>query len=149
MGAVATFDFAKWQASYPEFSGVTSGQAAAFFDQATIYLANDGSGPVSDAGKQLTLLNMLVAHIAALSVNADGTPKPPSSPVGRISSASEGSVSAQFDMGTTPGTAAWYQQTRYGAAFYAATAQYRTMRYRVSRAALYQPAGFGFFGRYR
>ena len=143
MGAVASFDFAKWQASYPEFTGVTSGQAAAFFDRATIYLANDGSGPVSDAGKQLTLLNMLVAHIAALSVNADGTPKSPSTPVGRVSSATEGSVSVSLDMGATPGTAAWYQQTRYGAEFYAATAQYRTMKYRVARSALYRPGSGG------
>jgi hypothetical protein len=51
-------------------------------------------------------------------------------PVGRVSSASEGSVSASFDYGTpTPGSGAWFQQSQYGAAFWQATSSLRGMQY--------------------
>jgi hypothetical protein len=81
---------------------------------------------------------MLTAHIAWLNAprDADGNPASTGSPaspiVGRINSASEGSVSVQADIGdATAGSPSqpWYMQTRYGAAYWAATAQYRTARY--------------------
>jgi hypothetical protein len=51
-------------------------------------------------------------------------------PVGRVTSASEGSVSVSFDYGTpTPGSGAWFQQSQYGAAFWQATSSLRGMRY--------------------
>jgi hypothetical protein len=75
------------------------------------------------------LLNMLVAHISSLSgdLSADGQAQP----VGRVSQAAEGTVSASFEgVPPTPGTGAWFQQTQYGAAFWQATASLRGMRYR-------------------
>ena len=71
---------------------------------------------------------MLTAHIAVIGglLSADGLPQP----VGRIASASEGSVSASFDNVTaTPGTGAWFQQTQYGAAFWQATTSLRGFKY--------------------
>lgn len=129
MGAVATFDYDAWKARYPELAAqVDATLAGSYFAEATLYHRNDGTGPVSDAGQQLVLLNMIVAHIAARYL-----PQPAGSPpgglVGRISSASEGSVSVSTDMPSEPGTAAWFQQTRYGADYWAATAPFRTMRY--------------------
>ena len=130
MGAVATFDPASWRLRYPEFQAVSDEQATAYFAEATLYHRNDGMGPVADAGQQLALLNMLVAHVATLA-RARSEDSAGSGLVGRITSATEGSVSvttaALPDEG---GVAAWLQQTSYGAAYWAATAPYRTMRYR-------------------
>lgn len=127
MGVVVTFDYAGWVARYPEFAAVTQPLAQSYFDEATIYQANDGSGPVKTAAIQSTLLNMLTAHIAALYAAA----APGVSPlVGRISSATEGSVSVNVEMETTINSA-WFMQTKYGASYWQATAGYRTMRYRV------------------
>lgn len=131
MGYAVTFNYAAWQARYPEFATtVTSdAQAQSYFDEATIWHANDGSGPVGDATRQLSLLNMLTAHIAQLAV---GSSRQAVSPlVGRIASASEGSVSVSVDNPTTPGSAEWYQQTQYGNSYWSATAQYRQMQYRA------------------
>jgi hypothetical protein len=69
---------------------------------------------------------MLTAHIAALNAVELGG-RSAENIVGRISSASEGSVSISLDS-QTPGTAAWFQQTKYGAAFWQATTQYRKAR---------------------
>jgi hypothetical protein len=149
MGAIASFDPNAWLSRYPEFAGIVSpAQAQGYFSEATLYLANDGSGPVKDAGQQLALLGMLVAHIAALNAaqpKAGGQPMQPL--VGRISGATEGSVSVQIQNDYPPGTAQWYQTTRYGSAFWAATAGYRTMRYRVPACAPFgRFPGFGSFG---
>jgi len=132
MGVIVSFDYNLWATRYPEFATACGPSGAPFispalaqlyFDEATMYQANNGAGPVCDSATQLRLLNMLTAHIAALNMSG-------SSPlVGRISNASEGSVSVGSDNQYPPGTPQWYQQTKYGAAWWAATAQYRTMRY--------------------
>lgn len=127
MGARATFDYQKWLARYPEFEGVDGDLAKAYFDEATIYLANDGSGPVQSADRQLMLLNMLTAHIAMMNRGANG--QSPSGLVGPVQSASQGSVSVSVAVGPQPASAAWYMTTTYGAAFWRATASYRTARY--------------------
>lgn len=132
MGAVASFDYDKFIARYPEFSQtgsqpVSADLAQAYFDEATVYHRNDGSGPVATATTQLVLLNMLVAHLASLNT-ADGAGTPASSAPGRVTSASEGSVSVSTEY-KGPDSAAWFTQTRYGAAYWQATAVYRTMRY--------------------
>ena len=131
MGAVATFDFPTFVARYPEFASLTPALAQAYFDEATLYLANDGSGPVGDAGQQLVLLNMLVAHIAKLSGvgSPGGAAAGPQGLVGRISSASEGSVSVSADLSGLPAAAAWLSQTPYGLGFWNATARFRRGRY--------------------
>lgn len=122
MPAVA-FDYGLWAARYPELASVTTGDlASAYFAEAGLYLANDDTSAVADPPTRLLLLNMLVAHIASLN-------GPTSSPlVGRISGASEGSVSVSTAY-EAPGTAAWFLQTKYGAAFWQATAGLRTMMY--------------------
>lgn len=124
-----TFDYTGWSARYPELAGST-GQALAqaYFDNdAVLYLDNTACSPVPDVNKRRALLNMIVAHIAALnSPTADGQPASPL--VGRITNASEGSVNVSVDM-PGPDSAAFWMQTKYGAAFWQATASLRTMRY--------------------
>lgn len=138
MGVIVSFNYDAWIARYPEFSAVTSASAEQYFAEATIYHANNGAGPVATATLQSALLNMLTAHIAWLSSPRDENGRPDSSGsqlasplVGRISNASEGSVSVQTEFGdSTPGTVAWFNQTQYGASYWQATRQFRTMRYR-------------------
>ena len=126
MGVVVTFDYNAWVARYPEFAPprVTPVTAAAYFNEATLYHRNDGGGPVSDIGTQQTLLNMLTAHIAEL--NAPDPEGAPASPlVGRIGSVSQGSVSTAVAYNASD-PEQWFAQTKYGAAYWAASAQFRT-----------------------
>lgn len=142
MGAVATFSFPTFAARYPEFAGLSPALAAQYFAEAAIYHANDGSGPVQDTGQQLTLLNMLTAHIAKLNaLNPDGSSA--AGLVGPITSATEGSVSVSSGLVVEAGTRGWFQQTPYGAAYLAATAGYRTMHYVSGRRPLNYGFGYG------
>lgn len=143
---IAVFSYPTFVARYPEFAGIDPSLAAAYFAEATLYLRNDGTGPVQDAGQQLVLLNMLVAHIAKLNaLNADGSSA--SGLVGPITSATEGSVSVGSGLVVEAGTAGWFQQTSYGYAFWNATAPYRSMRYVPSRRAY--STGYGGYGGWR
>ena len=137
MGVVVAFNYAAWSARYPEFAAVSQDTATAYFGEACIYHSNNGSGPVDDPTVQSALLNMVTAHIAARYSQSQGSPVPgapqdANSVVGRISSASEGSVSVQTDNQYPPGSAQWWQQTKYGSDYWNATKSYRTMRYRAS-----------------
>lgn len=147
MGAVATFNPQMWRLRYPEFRDVSDDLANAYFAEATLYLRNDGTGPVESAEQQLILLNMLVSHIATLgALNPDGSSA--AGLVGPITSASEGSVSVSSGLVVEAGTAGWYQQTSYGYSFWNATAAYRSMRYIPGRAAYSSLGrGYGGFGR--
>lgn len=127
--SIVVFDTVAFVARYPEFSTVTAPVLGAYFSEATMYLDNTDASRVSDLGQRTVLLNMLTAHIAAMNgsgVSGNGA----SGMVGRISTASEGSVSASADfVAATNGTQAWYYQTQYGTAYWAATARFRTMQY--------------------
>lgn len=138
---IVIFDYAHWMATYPEFVAVTEPRAQSFFNVACQFCDNTACSPVPAPPPaqqpRTALLEMLTAHIAALNggLNASGTLPAGSGlqPVGRIASASEGSVSVGFDYGSTPDgpSAAWYNQTSYGALYWAATAQYRTFQYHI------------------
>ena len=122
------FDSAAFLMRYPEFSAVAPATLGAYFTEATLYLSNSDNSPVQDVGRRTLYLNMLTAHVAFLAgaLGADGLPRP----VGRVSQATEGSVSASFEgVPPTPGTGAWFQQSQYGAAFWQATSSLRGFRY--------------------
>ena len=139
MGAVAVFNYSAWQALYPEFINVTSPQAANYFTLATVYLRNDGTGPVQNTTLQTTLLNYLTAHIAYMAGMSTAQGATSTSPgtapglVGRVNSASEGSVSVSAELGNMPQGAAYFTQSPYGLAFWQASAQFRTAMYRPGR----------------
>ena len=142
MGVVASFNYGSWALRYPEFSNVNAQQAQMYWEEATTYCRNDGGGPVGDIVTQTIMLNMLTAHIAYLAVGtggivANGTQlsspgQAPTPLVGRVSSASEGSVSVSTDNGSQPGSAAWFQQTQYGSAYWSLMSQFRSFQW-VSR----------------
>jgi hypothetical protein len=126
--AIAVFNPVVFLARYPEFSGVSTALLSAYFSEAGLYCSNCDASPIQNIAVRGVLLNMLTAHIAYINgaLNADGQPRP----VGRVSAASEGSVSATFeDVPPTPGTGAWFQQSQYGAAFWQATSKWRSATY--------------------
>ena len=138
IGDIVTFDYSTWILRYPEFtSNVSSPLAQLYFNEAAMYCDNSACGlvpNVTPSFQRATFLNMLTAHIAALNaptVNPQNpTQSTPASPlVGRISNASEGSVSVAVQNDYPPGTVQWYQSTKYGAAYWAASTAYRTMQY--------------------
>ena len=124
--AAVVFDPTAFKARYPEFAAVADATLTACFNEAGLYLSNADNSPVQNITRRATLFNMLTAHVAYIGglLSADGMPRP----VGRVSQASEGSVSASFEY-LTPGTAAWFTQTQYGAAFWQATSSLRGFRY--------------------
>ena len=125
------FDYSLWSVRYPELSAsVGPTLAQLYFNEAGLYCDNSDASPISDdsvGGERSMFLNMLTAHIAALNASINGQPSSPL--VGRVSSATQGSVSVSTDNQYLPGSVQWYQQTKYGAAFWAATAKYRTFFY--------------------
>lgn len=137
MSDAVTFDPVLWAKRYPEFAALDPDIAQMYFDEATIYWRNDGTSPASTTVIQTLILWKITAHIAALYAQGQGAANPgaaqdASGLVGRISSASEGSVSVSSELGVAPSSSQWYayfQQTKYGLQFLAMTSQYRTMRY--------------------
>lgn len=126
MGVAVAFSYSVWQARYPELSAwVSPALGAAYFAEAGLYLDNTGCGPISVPTTQLLIMNMITAHIAAL--NAPVLEGESQSLVGRISGATEGSVSVQTDL-QVPGSAAWWAQTKYGLAAWQALARLRTFQ---------------------
>lgn len=132
------FNYGNWVARYPEFTAVGAQSAGMYFDESTLYCANR-LNPVPNLTALTMLLYMLTAHIAVLNSPVTPAGGNPLTPPGRLSNATEGSVSAQFeyDTGLAPGSQAWYVQTKYGAAYWAASLPYRLFRY---KAPCYGPA---------
>jgi hypothetical protein len=145
VGGVVVFSYADWIAMYPELANsVTQPTAQMYFFQAQLYCDNTPTSIIRDTspgGEREMLLNMMTAHIAALNAPINGQPSSPL--VGRITNATQGSVSVATQMDMPPGSAQWYNQTKYGAAFWAATAKYRTMRYVPGPQPFRRGAGFG------
>lgn len=142
--AVVIFDPTAFKIAYPQFAAVSDGMLTNYFNLATLYLSNTDCSIVQDIPKRTTLLWLLTAHIAYLSgaLNPDGQPRL----VGRISSATEGSVSVSTEMPTTP-SSAWFMQTQWGAMFWQSTLSLRSFRYRARPTVVEGQNGRSFWGR--
>jgi hypothetical protein len=125
---VVTFDPAVFIVAYPAFATVPAGNLTRNFAFAQLIVNNSCQSLVDDATIRETLLNVLVAHITTLFDGANGNP--PQGVVGRLDSATEGSVSmsAEYAAGVSQ-SLAWFAQTQYGVLFWQMTMNYRTMRY--------------------
>jgi hypothetical protein len=137
---VATFVYASWAARFPEFAAtVSSSQAADLFtNEAGLYLDNTDSSPVPDIPTRTRLLWLVTAHLAQLAYGSALKPLGPL--VGRIDSATQGSVSVTAKYPDQAGLAAWFAQTPYGAEFWVATAYLRQFRYRAPAPRRFWPA---------
>lgn len=124
---VVTFDYGLWQAQFPSLAmSVDIDQATLYFGMSGLYLENDGLSQVCDLAKRGLILNLLTAHLATLFASING--QAPNPLVGRISQATEGSVSVSVEFPQSA-NAAWFNQTPYGAAAWVAMAPYRTAFY--------------------
>lgn len=135
---VVEFDYDSWAVRYRQIaSGIAKNVAQVYFNEAQLYLDNTPSSPVCDLLERSTLLNMLTTHLIVMNEAIGGVT--PSPLVGQIVSAKEGSVSVDVKNDYPPGTAQWYQQTKYGAQFWAATAQYRQFIYAAPEPYVFDP----------
>jgi len=141
VGAVVTFDPAAFIVLFPEFATVPPARLTLLFTLAQTMLDNTGAGPVNDPTQQTTFFQLLVAHLLTMfgpSVTTGGlgggVASLPNAPVGRLSQATEGTVTASYDYPVVPGnpSQAWYLQTKYGAMYWTATARYRSAQYMVT-----------------
>lgn len=132
--AVVIFDPAAFKLAFPEFADVPDARLELLFGMVTAtILDNTGASPVIDVTQRSALLSLLVAHM--LTLYGTGTPgagggSGGTAPVGRLASATEGTVSTSFAymQGGSP-TADWYNQTQYGAMYWVMMARFRSMRY--------------------
>ena len=128
--AVVTFDPTAFRTAYPEFTGVSDARATDMFTIASFSILDNTDGsPVMDANYRTQLFFMLVAHMLLILGTSD-TPTLNNAPPGRISSATQGTVTSQFEYILPPGSSmsAWFNQTKYGALYWMATAQFRSAR---------------------
>ena len=143
MDGVVVFNYGNWIARYSEFAQyVTDVVAQMYFNEACLYCDNTAQSLVTDwsvGGQRDMLLGMLTAHIAALNAPLGA----PSSPlVGRIASAGQGSVNVSTQNEYPAGSVQWYQQTKYGSAFWNATKRFRAFRYVAKRGRNMDPYSF-------
>jgi hypothetical protein len=125
-------DYENFVAAWPMFAGLTYPQLNQCFIQAQVYLNNTQSSRVLQIEDRQPLLWMLTCHIAKLfygTNDGNGNISGPSQIVGRVNTATEGSVSVGADMPGVTASSAWYMQTQWGAMYWQATAKYRTARY--------------------
>lgn len=139
-GGTGTYNLSQVSSQTVSADQIVVSQALAFnFNLATLQLNNSLGSIVQDAPTRAQLLNLVTAHITALLNGVNG--EPPAGTVGRISSATQGSISVQTDFKTDSEAAAYYNQTQWGATYWLSTAVYRTMHYRRPR--LYEDASWG------
>ena len=130
--AVVVFDSAAFKAAFPEFAGFSDPVLQNNFDTATLFCNNTDAAIVTDIPTRTKLLNLLTAHVTKLANGTNdgaGNIVPPSGLVGRVSNAVEGTVRVTVEMGGDSPSVAWFNQTQYGASYWAATIRYRTFRY--------------------
>lgn len=126
--AIVVLDITKFRAMFPEFSNVTNDLLPFLFDRANDYLNNSEYSLVDDVIKRERLLYLLMAHLAYVRYG-DANGNGGTGMVGRISAASEGSVSASSDAGQVDFRYMWYTQSPYGMDFWQATKVYRMANY--------------------
>lgn len=138
MGVQITFNYDLFVLRFPEFTYVDPALVQLYFDEATVLHRNDGFGPVRTEAAQVTLLNLLTAHICQLNA-PQSNGQPAAQTVGRINTAAEGSVSVVLQNQYPPGTAQYFMQTKYGSAYWTASLPYRSMRYLPGRQRIFNP----------
>lgn len=133
--AVAVFDWTQFQGLFPELvaGGVTEPIATAVFATAGYLLDNTDCSPVTDIAARTVYLDYVTAHLLSIGgypLPAGGTVPSPSGLVGRITGATEGTVSVQSAWGASVSDSeAFWLQSQYGAIFWQMTRWLRTMRY--------------------
>ena len=140
--AVVVFDPTEFRTMFPGFSDetkYTDEYLTNYFNLATNFIPNDDTSFVPyDPAKGVTiravLLNYVTCHLLGLADLPNGQ-------AGRVSSASQGSVSTSFDLLNGKSAAAqWWMQTQCGAMAWQLMARYR-LGGRIFRLPDYHPWG--------
>ena len=126
MSGVVVFDPVEFRELYPTIQA-TDEQLEMYFEMAETFLDNTKCSVVKDLGARKRLLYLLVAHIATLTGQAEKG----NNVVGRVSSATEGTVSIGLDYGTMGNNERWYLQSPWGAMYWQLTKKYRSAVYRL------------------
>ena len=124
MSGIVQFDLLKFRELYPKIIAIDD-QLDMFFVEACLLCNNTENSNIRNLQEREILLFLLTAHIATLQMRIDSG----NDSVGRITSASEGSVSVALDNGQTTHSEKWYQQTAYGARYWVLTKRYRSLFY--------------------
>lgn len=124
---VVEFDVAEFREWYPNIKA-TDAQLEMFFLEAELLFNNTKNSCVEDIKKRKIYLYLIVAHLATLQDQIDSG----NTLVGRLSSATEGSVSVSSDYGTLGANEKFWAQTPYGAKYWALTAPFRTSHYVIT-----------------
>ncbi|WP_347220347.1 DUF4054 domain-containing protein [Chryseobacterium sp.] len=122
MSNIFVFDPAEFKELYPQFSKFTDKQLQWFFDQVENTVLDNTATSCIDVKTRRKLFYYLVAHVAELQGRIDSRN---SSLIGRVSSATEGSVSINTDFPTSVGKlSSWLNQTPYGVSYLAMISPY-------------------------
>lgn len=124
---VVEFVVAEFRGIYPNIKN-TDMQLQQFFMEAELFFNNTEQSCVKDIAKRKIYLYLIVAHLATLQAQVDSG----NMLVGRLSSATEGSVSVASDYGVLGKNEKFWAQTPYGAKYWALTALFRTSVYVVN-----------------
>lgn len=147
---IVTFDDAEFVAAWPEFTGIASAAAQNQFNLAQLILNNTCKSVIQDANERMTLLYLLTAHLVFLNCGTNdgaGNVTPPYSVVGRIASATEGTVTAGVEYSSQVSESeAFFIQTKYGAQFWQMILPYRSFTYTPPPASGPNGPGFPFTG---
>ena len=123
---IVVFDIEEFRELYPAIEA-SDDQLIAYFGVAETFLNNTKCSVVKNLDASKNMLYLLTAHIAAITQQAEsGNPT-----VGRIASATEGTVSIGLDYGTMGNNERWYLQTPWGAMYWQLTKKYRSAVYRL------------------
>lgn len=125
------FNQAVFATRYPAFSGVSPVLLEMFFVEASQLVDNTEASIITNLTEREIYLYLMMAHLMQLNgIRSDGTTASDNGLVGRISSATEGSVSVSVDYPQQQSAmGAWLSQTKYGAQYWAMTSKYRTFRF--------------------
>ena len=127
--SIVVFDPAAFAQAFPEFTSVPQARTTMLFNLAeSTILDNTDNSPVMSLDLRTNLFYLLVAHLLLVFGSAPTTPD--NTPPGRLSSATEGTITTAFEYLMPPGSAMapWFLQTKYGAMYWTATAPYRSAR---------------------
>ena len=137
---IASFTYSAWAAIFPELGLYTnSAQATQYWTEATMLLDNTISSPVQDVTQRTAILNLITAHICALRQPLGGQPSSPL--VGRISDATEGSVSVKAELIVAAGSAQFWAQSKYGLQAWQMLLPFRSARYYAGPRRVFTPVG--------
>lgn len=131
--AVVVFDPAAFKLAFPQFANAADASLTALFTMiGYAYIDNTDGSIVVNVDQRGAMINFLMAHLLTLFgyATTDGTIIPGTGSVGRVASATEGSVSTSLGYNVPTGaTEAWYAQTPYGAALWIMMAPFRSFHY--------------------